>query len=67
MRPGRTPSRRQALTLAGAVLGAPVLAAQRADAHTGTASPAPRATGAPECLADLVSEGTVTRADFMAR
>lgn len=67
MRSVRTPSRRQALTLAGVVLGTPVLAARRADAHTGTAAAAPRSTGAPECLADLVADGTVTRADFMAR
>lgn len=68
MRSAGMPSRRQALTVAGVALGAPVIAVQRADATARPRSaPAASATRAPECLADLVAEGSVTRADFMAR
>ncbi|MDO9455757.1 hypothetical protein [Nocardioides sp.] len=61
MRPTRPHSRSRRLVLLGA-LAAPVAVAVLPAAPAQTAAPAE-----PECLADLIESGAVTRADLVAR
>ncbi len=58
------PSRRRLLAGLGAVAVAPVLLAVP---DAAAAPEAPPVAAEPECLADLIASGEVTRADLVAR
>lgn len=60
-----TASRRSVLAGLGAVAAAPLTLIGASPAAQATAT-APEPASKPECLADLVAMGVVTRGDFMA-